>query len=251
MASSPLKALATFACLAAGCGVRPGPNAITAATPPGTVAVASLDLDRVHNAPVYPRLPQAIRALADTYRTAQRILIAWNGTDVLLIVRGTAPGATAIGPNLVATGSPESIRAATAQYRTGKPGAPGLVDYGAATAGESPIWAAVQGGVNLPLSGNIRNLNRLFRNLEYTVLAVDLTTSIDLHITALGRDEQAAREFEESLRGMLSLTSAAEERRPQIAALLGSVHVRRNGTTATASLRVPPDMIDALAGVFR
>jgi hypothetical protein len=251
MASSPMNGLAALACLAVGCGLRPGPDAITAAIPPGTVALACIDLDRVHSAPVFPRLPQTVRALADTYRTAQRILIAWNGTDVLLIVRGTASGATAIGPNLVATGSPESIRAATAQYRTGKPGVPGLVDYGGATAGQSPLWAVVRGGLNLPLSGNSRNLNRLLRNLDYAALAVGLTTSIDLRITALGRDEQAARDFEESLRGILSLMSAAEARRPQIAALLASVAVRRNAKTATASLRVPPEMLDTLAGAFR
>lgn len=251
MASSLIRSAAFLACLAAGCGRHPGTDAITAAIPPGTVALASIDLDRVRTAPVYPRLPQVVRALADSYRAGQRMLIAWNGTDVLLIVRGAAPGSTAIGPNLVASGSPELIRAASLQYRTGKPGAPGLVDYGARAAGQSPIWVVMQGGVSLPLSGNIRNLNRLFRNLEYTALAADLNSSIQVRITALGRDEQAARDFEESLRGILSLTSAAETRRPQIAALLGSVQIRRNGTTATASVQVPPELLDTLAGMLR
>lgn len=248
---SAMKALAALACLAAGCGPRPGPDAITAAIPPGTVAVASLDLDRLRSAPVYPQLPPAVRTLADTYRAAQHILIAWNGADVLIIARGTAPGAAAIGPNLVAAGSPESTRAAAAQFRTGESGVPDLVDYGIAAAGKSPVWAAVQGGINLPLSGNSRNLNRLLRGLKSAVLAVDLAAPIDVRITALGRDEQGARDFEESVRGILSLTSAAEARRPQIAALLGSVDVRRNGATTTASLRVPPGMLDALAAVFR
>jgi len=151
-----------------------------------------------------------------------------------------------VAPDLTVSGSAEMIRAAAAQYRTGKTGSPGLVDYAAKTVGHSPVWVAARGGVALPVSGNARNLNRLFRNLEYVALTVDLTSALDVHIHAAGRSEQAAREFEENLRGFLSLASAAESRRPDIAKLLDSVQIRRQGASAEASLSIPVGSLESL-----
>ena len=245
-----MKAVAALVCIAAACGPRLAPASMTACIPPGTIAAAAIDLDRVRAAPLYSSLPVTVRMLAEASRTAHQVLVAWNGDDVLFVFQGVAPGATTIGPNLAAIGTPEAIRAASAQFRAGKPGAPGLAGYAARNGGGSPVWAVVQGGITLPLTGNSRNLNLLLRNLEYAALAGDLTASLDLRLTALGRNEQAAREFEENLRGILSLTSAAEARRPQIAALLRSVQVRRSGATTTVSVRVPPDMIETLAEPF-
>ena len=236
------------ACIA--CGSHPPLADMTSCVPVGTLLVAGVDLDSLRAAPLFGKLPPAALTLAESYRTAQRLLAAWNGADVLIVIRGTAPGATAIGPNLALIGSPDSLRAGMEQHRAGKTGSPGLVDYAAKTVGPSPLWIAAKGGVTLPLTGNARNLNRLFRNLEYVTLAVDLATALDLRIAALAQSEQAARDFEENLRGFLSLASAAENRRPDIARLLDSVQIRRNGVTAAASLRIPADAIDALIGPF-
>jgi hypothetical protein len=144
------------------------------------------------------------------------------------------------------TGSPDLVRAAQAQCRTGKPGAPALVDYAGKTVASSQVWAIAQGGITLPVTGNTRNLNRLFRNLDYAALSLDLNSALDVRLTAQGRTEQASREFEENLRAILSLASAAESRNPQIASLLASVQIQRASLTTTAKLTAPSGTVQTL-----
>ena len=176
---------------AAGCRSHPaGPGidrGAAACIPAGTVVVASLDLDRLRVSPLYRRLPPAAIALAESYRTAQHLLAAWNGADVLIAAQGpfreAPPGATLAARNLALSGAPGAVRAALAQYRSGSTGVPGMLGYAAKTADGSPIWVVVQGGVALPLTGNVRNLNRLFHNLEYAALSVDLASPVNLSVT--------------------------------------------------------------------
>ena len=241
--------LTLLACFA-GCVSHPALTDMTSCVPAGTLLLAGVDLDSLRAAPLFHKLPPAALTLAESYRTAQRLLVAWNGADVLIVIRGSAPGSTPVARNLALMGSPESLQGAVTQCRSGETGSPGLVDYAAKTAGPSPVWIAAKGGVTLPLTGNARNLNRLFRKLEYMTLTVDLTTILDVRIAVLGQSEQAARDFEENLRGFLSLASAAENRRPDITRLLDSVQIRRSGVTASASLRIPADAIDALIAPF-
>jgi len=193
-------------------------------------------------------------APTESYRSAQHLLIAWNGTDVLIVAEGSfreaPPGATLATRNLALSGAPGAVRAALAQYRSGSTGVPGLLAYASKTAGRSPIWVAVQGGVTLPFTGNAGNLNRLFHNLDYAILSADLAAPVKLDVTAFGRSQQAARDFEENLRAFLSLASAAEGRHQEIAALLDSIQVHRQGAIATASLSVPPEEIEKLVEPF-
>jgi hypothetical protein len=235
-----LAAVAALACCVIGCGSHPVPPDMTTCIPSGTLAIAGIDLDRLHAAPLYPKLPAAVLAFADTYRAAHRLLIAWNGDDLLIVARGSAPGATTVAPDLAVAGSAASVRAALAQYHTGKSGSPVLADAAARTVASSQLWAVAQGGVTLPVTGNARNLNRLFRNLNYAALSADLTDSLELHITARARTDEAAREFDENLRAILSLASAAETRNPQIASLLASIQIQRAALKTDATLTVPP-----------
>jgi hypothetical protein len=237
----------------AGCGGRhSADSAMRSCVPPGTVAVASIDLDRLRAAPVYSRLPSAARSIPETYPAAHRLLAAWNGSGMLIILHGGRPpaGATVVEPGISLVGLPADVEAGVNQHRTGKPGSAGLIDYASKQAGSDCMWLVARGGTDLPVTGNARNLNRLFRNIEYAVLSANPAAGLDLRLTALANSEPAAREFEESVRGALSLASAAESRNPQIASLLNSVDVRRTGPTATASLHVPASAIDALFHSF-
>jgi len=222
--------------------------------PTGVLAVGAVDLTRLRAAPLYAKLPPAARALAENYRDAQHLLAAWNGKDVLIVAQGPfreAPaGTTLAAPNLALAGSPCMVSAAMAQHRTGKTGAPGLLEFAAQSAGAGQAWVAVRGGVALPLSGNAANLNRLLRNLEYAALAADFSSSVRLSVSALGRNEPAAREFEENLRALLSLASAAEHGHAEIAALLESVQIRRDSAMAHATLEAPPETIEKLFDTF-
>jgi hypothetical protein len=222
---------------------------MTACVPAGTVAIAGIDLDRVRASPLYTKLPAAVAALAQNYSAAHRLLAAWNGTDLLIVVRGTASGVTAVTPDLGVAGPAGLVQAAIAQYRAGVSGTPALVDA-SKTVSAGAMWAVAQGGVTLPVEGNARNFNRLFRNLEYAALSVDLGSSVDARLIATGRTEQAAREFEESVRAALSLAMAAESRNAGVAALLASIQVERSGARATAKLHADGAAVDQLGRLF-
>lgn len=245
----PYLCAAAVACCTIGCGPRAVAPEMTACVPAGTIALAGIDLDRIRAASLYPKLPAAVQTFAESYRAAHRLLVSWSGTDLLIVVRGTAEGATPVAKDLAIVGSPDSIRAAVAQYQSGKSGAPALVDAAKGVA-SSQMWAVAQGGITLPVEGNARNLNRLFHNLECAALAMDLDSGVDVRLIAVGRTEQGARDFEESLRAVLSLASAAESRNPQIASLLGAVQIQRTGVKATARLQAGSDAIDPLMKLF-
>jgi hypothetical protein len=239
-----IAAVAVLASITVSCGSHA--NDITACIPPAAIAVASLDLDRLRAAPVSAKLPQSVLAFADTYRDARQLLVAWSGSGLLIVVRGSAPGATTFASNLAIMGSADSMNAAIAQYHTGKPGAPLLLDYANRTAGGVPFWVAIKGGNALPLTGNTRNVNRLLRDLDYASLAANLDSEVKLRLSAHARSAAGASEFEENLRALLSLAAAAEARSASLATLLNSVQVRRDAVTTTASVTIPAEALDAL-----
>lgn len=226
----------------------------TACIPTGSTAIAQVDLTRVRNSPVYAKLPEAVRGIVQGYPNARQVMAAWTGSELLLVYEGDfhqAPaGATMVSPGLAVSGPAEAVRAAMAQYRTGHTGAPDLMAYASRTVGSSAIWVATRGGVPLPLAGNAANLNRLLRNLQFAALGVDLDSAVDLRLKALGRDETAAREFEERVRAMLSMAAAGESRHPEIAALLDAVRIGRAGDTVTASVHISAEQVGAAMGAF-
>ena len=249
-----LAATAAIFAIAAMVGCRSNVAPAAACIPPGSLAVAAADLSRVRSSPIYPQLPDGVRSMLENYPTAQHLMAAWSGAGLLLIAQGSfrkpPAGGTLVAPGLAVSGSAEAVRAALAQHRTGAPGSPELLAYGSHAAGSSPIWVAVRGGVALPLSGNFANLNRLLRNLRFAALGVDLGSAVNLRLSGLGKDEAGAREFEESLRALLSLSAAGESRHPEIAALLDSVKVQREGVAVTAAVTVPAGELKMLAPGF-
>ena len=218
--------------------------------PADTLLLAGLNLDQVRGSPLYPRLPPAARALAEPLRDARYLLLASNGKDILAIARGrfreAPPGATLVASGLAVTGSPGSVRAAIAQYKTGRNGAPDLLARAASLADGRQIWMVARGGVPLPVTGNAANLNRLLRDTEYAGIAVRLGSGIEIEATAVGRTAEAGREFEENLRAILSLTAAASARQPDLVALIHSIQIRREDRTVHASLSGGPDAADRL-----
>jgi hypothetical protein len=110
----------------------------------------------------------------------------------------------------------------------------------------------VRGGRALPLSGNLANLNVLFEDADFASAAIDLGEQATLRFVARGRTSESAARLEERLRGFLSLATAAETRRPEVARLLGAVQIARNGREVTASLSASPEIVaKLLAGLAR
>ena len=228
---------------------------MTSSIPADTLLLAGLDLDQLRASPLYPKLPPAARALAEPLRDAGYLLLASNGKDLLSITRGrfreAPPGATLVAPGLAAAGSPGSVRAAIAQHKTGREGAPGLLALATAVAGGKQIWVVARGGVPLPVAGNAANLNRLLRDTEYAAIGARIGSRIEIEATAVGRTAEAGREFEESLRAILSLTAAANARQPDLVALIHSVLIRRQDRTVRVALSAGPDAVDSLLGLVR
>jgi hypothetical protein len=223
--------------------------------PADTLLLAGLDLDALRASPLYPKLPPAVRALAEPLRDAGYLLLASNGKDLLSIARGrfreAPPGATLVAPGLVAAGPSDSVRAAIAQHKTGRAGAPDLLIRAASLADGKQIWMVARGGVPLPVAGNAANLNRLLRDTEYTTIAARIDSRIEIEATSVGRTAEAGREFEESLRAILSLTAAANARQPDLVALIHSIRISRDDRTVRVTLSAGPDAAASLLRLIR
>jgi hypothetical protein len=239
---------------AAGCnhraparGVDP---ALAACIPSDALAAAGLDLDRLRAWPSYGKLPPGVAALLQPIEQASSALAAYNGKDVLLVARGgfrQAPqGMTLLGDGVAATGSPETVRAAAAQRRSGRPGAVWLLDRAAAVAEASPAWAVARGGVVLPFTGAAANLTQLLRLTDYAAVGIRLDDAVRLDAVAEGRDEPSALRFEENLRSMFTLAAAAGSRGNPLAECLRSAQVNRTGLTVRVGLFIPPEQVGSL-----
>jgi hypothetical protein len=200
--------------------------------------VGGLNLEAIRSAPVYAKLPQMVLALTEPFRQAQYAIFVFDGRDLLAISRGPSRQPPAL------AGPPDLVRAAESQRSTGATGAPELVEAAKLVAGDKPIWIVIRGGVMLPLSGNAANVNRLLHATKYTTITLGLRDNIDLELTALCLTADAGREFEQSLRAMITLASAARARLPEI-------QIRREDRTVHVTLSAAPDGLDQLLRVFQ
>jgi len=228
--------------------------AMTSCIPRGTVVVAGLDLEAIRAAPVYSKLPPPVLALIESLQRAHYAILAFDGHDLLAISRGPfaepPPGATLLTPHLAIAGPAGLVRAATSQYGTGTTGVPDLVEPAKVLAGAKPIWIVVRGSGVIPLGGNSANLNRLLHATRHTTVAVELRERLDLEVTALCLTPDAGREFEQSLRAILTLTATANARQPVLAALLRSIQIRRDDRTVHVTVAVAADDLDGLLQAF-
>jgi len=219
-----------------------------------TVALAGADLDRLRASSFTAAMGKSVADLLERYSSDSKLMIAWNGSDLLIVERGlfkTPPeGATAIDLGLAATGSPSRVSAAVAQHRAGSAGAPGLLDYGSGIGARSAVWLTARGGRMLPLGGNLGNLNVLLQDADFAGAALDLDAEATLQFAARGRSVESAERLEERLRGFLSLATEAEIHRPDIARLLHAARIQRNGRDVSATLTASPDAMAKLLSGF-
>ena len=166
-----------------------------ACLPPDTQAVAGLYLERIRDQKSYSRLPPAWSFVLDPFRSANLVLLAYNGSDILVIASGrfasSPPGAVFLTPQLAVGGSPAAIRAATRQHAARHTGVPDLV----AQAGpviDRDLWAVIRGGTRLPLPGNSANLNRLLARTEYTTVSAIWNSAIRLEADGHCRTAESA-----------------------------------------------------------
>jgi hypothetical protein len=186
--------------------------------PSDAIAVAGIHLDQIRSAEWYRALP-----VPENFGGARYVMAAYNGKDLLFIAKGRSAR-----PDL--SGSPAAVHAAEQQRATRKTGAPDLLAQARGMMNK-PIWVVARGGRPLPLSGNLANLNTLLQLTEYTTVSARFDSGIDLEAAGLCGNTDAASKLEETVRGMVTLESAAAKRDPDLATLLRSVQVRRDGAT--------------------
>ncbi len=234
------------------CDSHRTPHAIAdesaACVPSDTLVLAGLRLERIRGTPLYPALPATWRALLEPLRDATDLLVAYNGSDLLVIARGrfqsAPPGAVLVGSTLALAGSPAAIRAATLQHATGRTGASALIAKAESAAGK-PVWLVVEGRAPLPLNGNLANLNRLLKLVDYATLTADFDSRVDVRANGFCRNADDGRQLEEALRALVSL-AAAGTRDVDVAALLQSAQVTRDGSTVQLAVSAAAPAIEKL-----
>jgi hypothetical protein len=226
---------------------RPLTEAISC-LPPDTLAVAGIYLERIRGKESYSRLPPAWSFVLDPFRNANLALLAYNGSDVLVIAAGrfptAQPGVVLLTPQLALAGSPAAVRAASAQHAKGRTGAPDLVARASPVA-DRDIWAVVRGGTRLPLPGNLANVNRLLALTEYTTASATWDSAVGLDADGHCATPESARQLEEHLRALITLARAAAKS-PDLASLLASVKLRREANVVHLDFQASPQALEEL-----
>jgi hypothetical protein len=243
---------------AASCGPAGPPPAIpremAERVPPGALLVAGARLDALRASPLDAHLPPAARTFLEPLKDASDVLAAFDGEGILLIARGhfreAAAGATLVGSNLMLSGSSALVQAALAGRRAGSPGPRDLLAHASTAAAGHAVWVATRGNVNLPLTGDAANLNRFLRMADFATVGLRIEPPMQLDVAAQCGSPDNAQHVEETLRAFLSLSAAGLARQPELAAMLRSAGVQREGTTVRASLTAPADAVPRLFDLF-
>jgi hypothetical protein len=221
-----------------------------ACLPPDTQAVAGIYLERIRSQEWFKRLPSAWSLVLDPFRSANLAILAYNGRDILVVASGrfasAPPGAVLLKPELALAGSPAAIRAATRQHATSRTGVPDLVAQ-AAPVIDRDLWAVVHGSTRLPLPGNGGNLNRLLAFTEYTTASATWDSAIRLEADGHCATPESARQLEERLRALITLAKAAAKA-PDLASVLASIELRRDGSLVHLGLRASPQAVQQQLG---
>ena len=251
--NSGLRVLASALLAIAAVGCRRAPD-LSACIPPDSSLIAGADMAALRASPLYPKLPTAARAFLAQFEGVSTALAAYNGAELLVAARGAfhgAPaGATMLAPDIALFGSPTQVAAATAQYKTGRPGAPQLLAQAEAVSAGSQVWVAAHANTPLPIAGNVANLLAILRNATFITLAARVHDDVAFELRASARDENAARAMEETLRADLTLAAAGEARHPDLAKALTAAQVSRADGGVRVSIRLTNDDAVRLFGIL-
>ncbi len=251
VSAGSLVALTALCALLAGC--RSAPHSVVdpelaSCVPADTRVLAGVQFSQVHANPVLQKLFASSLSLLLPPRDASAVLVAYTGAGLLSAMRGAfrdAPqGATVIGPQLALAGPDAAVRAAAEQHATGRTGAPALLARAELVAAQ-PVWAVALGNTTYPLSGNAANLNRLAALTDYITLTLDAGSQIGLHVTGICGSADRARQFEETLRALLSLARAAERDR-NLESVLSAVQIRRDALIVHVDASAAPEIVERL-----
>jgi len=199
---------------------------ITANIPPGTIALAGMDLDKLRATTLASLLPPITA-------NASYALGTYNGRNSLLLLRGhfreAPPGTVLISDTLAVLGKQQS-GAGEAPTR--------LLEIAERVAPAGPVWIVSRGGVTLPFSGNAANINQVLRLADFVTAVAHVGSSIQIDATAECANSANSTHLEENLRAIRTFLEAANPRSP-----LQSLEIRRDDKVVHASITTTPEML--------
>lgn len=232
--------LLIVAILSAGCARKKAD--VYTYVPEGTNMLLGANLDRVRQSALTAQFP-ALRSLVERFKDGRYLITAFRGTEVLEIERAPFTAAPAgmrlVDPDVALQGSPAIVQSAETQHASGKPGNEALAKH----ASTADVWLAIQRGTQLPLPGNLANLNRFLARADYTTLELTLSLPVDATLTMYAGTSREAIPLEQELRAALTLASAGDK---ENAALWSSARIKRDDRHVRAQLSIPLAVLQRL-----
>lgn len=298
MRSVPAIALAFF--LLAGCQPKQSASlhvspALEALVPADTVVVLGVNLASIRNTAIYQKLiarvplPQLDRFTQETgldpRKDLAEILLASNGKDALLLVRGTfrmtdlqarfkSKGVTPsiykghqlfgddrgaitfLDDSTAAAGTTAGIHLLIDQPKAGRGLPASLRDLLRTLPPGDQIYAALTGGVqnlNLPLprEGNLGNILQALRSVDTAMIGINVSKGIDAIAVVNCNTERDAKFIHDLLRGLIGFGRLnTPDNQPDMLKLYDAIQVTQQQTQTKATANVPQDLADTFLDVW-
>lgn len=278
--------VALTACNSAETGRTGIDSTLIALVPPDATMLSGIRMEAVRATALYRKMlaQQALPQLDDfgrktgfdPRRDVRELLIASNGTDVLMAARGAfnlhgiegstkssykgytlyANESRAVGlidSSTAVAGPLTAVRAALDRYKAGSRARPDeLLARARQIPSENQVWSVSNGFENLltmtiPQQGNAANVGRILGSLQNTTAAADFRTGVNGFIDGLCRTDQDAKNLGDAARGLVGLGRlSVPENQPELLKLWDGIRVDQQERTVKITVAIPEDLVDKL-----
>lgn len=114
--------------------------------------------------------------------------------------------------------------------------------------GDGDAWAVARFD-RLPSAGLPAEFARQLPSINWLSAKGHIGAGLDGHLRVEARDEAAAQNLQDVLRGFMALARLQAGQQAQFAELINSLQLGGQGTTVSLSFSVPPEVIDALGAL--
>lgn len=113
---------------------------------------------------------------------------------------------------------------------------------------QTQFWGAYAGGpVNLPLTGNLQNVNKVLGLVSTGAFYFDFTDAAKGTLTGIAANPQDARQLHDALQGFLGLgRMMTPKTRPELARAFDGIQIVQEGQRVSVNVTEPSDVAGAL-----
>ncbi len=117
---------------------------------------------------------------------------------------------------------------------------------------ETQMWGVYAGGpLNLNLTGNLQNLNKLLTLAGSGSFFFDAVNGVTGTVTAVAANAQDAGQMHDALEGMIGLgRMMSPKNQPDAARAFDGIHIQQDGQVVRVQIAEPEDVAEKLAGLF-